>query len=219
MLGAAGTRRTAVIDAVDKRIHVSDVFFSAIRAYNDDLLAAIGTYFTRGESVFAAPHFCHGRRCGCQVIGSGNDFHATAYGASEGSILDVFDQRDDFCCVLCMTIRAYNNHLFGTVTANFVGMNRVFRTPHSCNFGILGSQIIDSGNKLFAMGFFGFECRSYLTVFDRFESADRAGSYATLLSSNKVCLVGCVFATAIGADGDDFFVHVNVIHDSSGCCS
>lgn len=155
----------AVVDATDKRIHMSDVFLTAIRAYNDDLLAAIGAYFTRGESVFVAPHFCHSRRCGCQVIDSGNNFHATAYRASEGSVFDAFDQRDDTGCVLRMTVRAHNNHLFGAVAADFVGTNRVFGTPHSSNFRVLGSQIVDSKNKLFAVMCFCFGCNSSLIDF------------------------------------------------------
>ena len=55
MVSTAGASVDAVVDATDKRIHMSDVFLTAIRAYNDDLLAAIGAYFTRGESVFVAP--------------------------------------------------------------------------------------------------------------------------------------------------------------------
>jgi hypothetical protein len=204
----------AVVDATDKRIHMSDVFLTAIRAYNDDLLAAIGAYFTRGESVFVAPHFCHSRRCGCQVIDSGNNFHATAYRASEGSVFDAFDQRDDTGCVLRMTVRAHNNHLFGAVAADFVGTNRVLGTPHSSNFRVLGSQIVDSKNKLFAVMCFCFGCNSSLIDFDFFESASRAGGFAALCKFNEVCFCGCILATAIRANGDDFFVHVRVIHDS-----
>lgn len=165
MVSTAWASVDAVVDATDKRIHMSDVFLTAIRAYNDDLLAAIGAYFTRGESVFVAPHFCHSRRCGCQVIDSGNNFHATAYRASEGSVFDAFDQRDDTGCVLRMTVRAHNNHLFGAVAADFVGTNRVFGTPHSSNFRVLGSQIVDSKNKLFAVMCFCFGCNSSLIDF------------------------------------------------------
>lgn len=53
MVSTAGASVDAVVDATDKRIHMSDVFLTAIRAYNDDLLAAIGAYFTRGESVLS----------------------------------------------------------------------------------------------------------------------------------------------------------------------
>ena len=65
VVSTAGASVDAVVDATDKRIHAGDIFFTAIRSYNYDLLAAIGAYFTRGESVLVAPHFCHSRRGSC----------------------------------------------------------------------------------------------------------------------------------------------------------
>lgn len=113
-----------------------------------------------------------------------------------------------------MTVRAHNNHLFGAVAANFVGANCVFGTPHSSNFRVLGSQIVDSENELFAVMRFRFGCINILMGFDFFESASRAGSFSALCKFNEVCFCGCILATAIRANGDDFFVHVRVIHDS-----
>lgn len=70
--GAAGAGRITVADAVDKRIYVSNVLFSAIRAYNNDLLAAADTHFTRGESILTAPHFCHGRHLAISALAEVN---------------------------------------------------------------------------------------------------------------------------------------------------